>query len=305
MRFEDVIKKEQILYIEEKVSYEDLLNTAVEKLKNLYNIQYEKERIIKELKDRDKLGNTAFKEGFAIPHARLDNIDGVHILVIKVKHAVTIPQPSGDKEVNLLVFFIVSQSSPNLYLKILSSMIKFFSINKRENLQKLIACNNSEDIHNLFLNSELEIKHKIKVADIMNYYTVVVNPEDNVKEVMNRLYKHQTNTAFVVDNDNKPLGYISIAHLLKLVIPDYMEFLGDLSFVKEFEPFEKLLREESKVTAKEVMADIEMSLELDSSILEAAYYITKNPKTNIPVLENGILKGTITPKAFLNKILRS
>jgi len=123
---------------------------------------------------------------------------------------------------------------------------------------------------------------------------------------MNRLYKHQTNTAFVIDKDENLIGYTSITLLLKSVMPDYIEFLGDISFVKEFEPFEKLLREESNMKVKDIMGGIEQKLELESSVLEAAYLITKFPKINIPVVdEKGKLKGVVSPKSFLNKILRS
>jgi len=54
------------------------------------------------------------------------------------------------------------------------------------------------------------------------------------------------------------------------------------------------------------MGGIEQKLELESSVLEAAYLITKFPKINIPVVdEKGKLKGVVSPKSFLNKILRS
>lgn len=305
MRFEEILTPKQILCFDENTEYNDLLHKCVRKLKSLYDISYSENDCIKAILERDKLGHTAFTEGLAIPHARFENIDGVHFIIAKVKEPIQVPQPEGDKLVNVFVLFLVSQLSPNLYLKILSSTMKFFNIDKGKNLEAIKNASNKEDIYKVFTSSEIEIKHKLKVVDIMNHRPVVVFPTDTVKEVLNRLYRHQENTAYVVDKEDNLVGYVSIPHILKSVIPDYIDMLGDISFVKEFEPFVKLLREETKLTVKEVMGEIEHKLDIGSTILEAAYYLTKHPKVSIPVVEKGKLKGTITPKTFLNKILRS
>ncbi len=275
------------------------------KIKSLYDISYSEDDCVKAILERDKLGHTAYKEGIAIPHARFENVDGVHFLIVKTDNAITVPQPEGDKQVNVFALFLVSQLSPNLYLKILSGTMKFFNIDKGANLEAIRTASNDEEIYNIFLKSDIDIKHKLKVMDIMNHRPVIVFPDDTLKEVLNRLYKHQSNTAYVVDKEDNLIGYVSITHVLKSVIPDYIDMLGDISFVKEFEPFVKLLREETKLTVKEVMGEIEHKLDVESTILEAAYYLTKHPKVSIPVVEKGKLKGTITPKTFLNKILRS
>ncbi|MFW5799623.1 MAG: PTS sugar transporter subunit IIA [Spirochaetota bacterium] len=306
MRFEDVLKREQILYIEEEIDYNEMLRRAINRMKELYELVYSVDECFNEIIERDKLGNTAFKEGFAIPHARLDDINGVHFVIIKLKNPVRVPQPGGDKDIKVFAIYLVSKTSPNMYLKILSSTIKLFSMNDGKYLEQIKNTNNPEEIYKIFAEADIEIKHKIKVADIMYHYNVMISPEDDLKEVMDRLYRHQANTTFVVDTDQKLLGYISIVLILKSVIPDYIQFLDDLSFVKDFEPFERLLKEETQLKVKEVMAKVEETLSLDSSILEAAYYLSKHPKTNIPVIDaEGRLKGTVSPKAFLNKILRS
>jgi mannitol/fructose-specific phosphotransferase system IIA component (Ntr-type)/CBS domain-containing protein len=306
MNFENILSEDQILYIKDDIDYCELLNKAIDRLKNLYNFEYSKEECLQAILDRDKLGNTAFKEGFAIPHARFVDIQGVHFVVVKTDKPVSVPQPNGDKDINVFAIFIVSKSSPNLYLRILSTTIKLLSMKKGKYLEQIKQANSMQDVYRVFKESDLVIKHKIKVQDIMNPRPVIIKPDDSIKEVMNRLYLHQSNTAYVVDNKDNLVGYVSISLLLKRVIPDYLDFLDGVSFVKEFQPFEKLLREESTALVSEVMDEIEHTLEPESSILEAAYYLTKHPKVNIPVVEeDGRLCGTISPKAFLNKILRS
>jgi mannitol/fructose-specific phosphotransferase system IIA component (Ntr-type) len=306
MNFENILSEDQILYIKDDIDYDTVLNKAIDRLKNLYKFEYTKDECISAIIDRDKLGNTAFKEGFAIPHARFVDIQGVHFVIVKTDTPVTVPQPNGDKNIFIFAIFLVSKSSPNLYLRILSTMIKLLSMKDGQYLNEIKQAKSKEDVYRVFKESDLVIKHKIKVQDIMNPRPVIIKPEDNIKEVMNRLYMHQANTAYVVDNKDNLIGYVSISLLLKRVIPDYLDFLDGVSFVKEFQPFEKLLREESTAKVSEVMDDIEHTLEPESSILEAAYYLTKHPKTNIPVVEeDGRLCGTISPKAFLNKILRS
>lgn len=305
MHFTEVLKKEQVLYFTEKLTYKELLQKSIAYIKSLYDISYSVEECVKEIINRDKLGNTAFNEGFAIPHVRFENLSGVHFIIVSTKHLTTVPQPTGDKQINVFAIYLTSKAAPNEYLSILSSTIKIFSKDKGKYLSLIKSAESIDSIYEVFKESDIEIKYKIKVRDIMNYYTVVVFPDDSVKDVMNRLYKHQTNTAYVIDKEEHLVGYISIAYLLKMVIPDYIDSLGDISFVREFDPFIKLLREEGNLSVKDVMGKIEQTLDPESSILEAAYYLSRYPKTNIPVIENGKLKGTVSPKNFLNKILRS
>jgi len=181
MKFENILSKEQILCFNENLTYDELLTHCVSHLKNLYGFSYSVEQCVNEMLDRDKLGNTAFAEGFAIPHARFDKIEGVNFLIAKTKNKIAVPQPTGNKDIDVFAVYLVSKTSPNLYLKILSSTIKLFNMNKNEHLNKIKTLTNSEDIYKIFKESDIEIKHKLKVADIMNYHTLVVQPDDTIK----------------------------------------------------------------------------------------------------------------------------
>jgi len=75
---------------------------------------------------RERLGSTALGQGFAVPHARLDQLDNTLACFFRLKDAVNFEAPDG-KPVDLVFTIIIPERATEEHLVILSSLARVFS----------------------------------------------------------------------------------------------------------------------------------------------------------------------------------
>ena len=78
------------------------------------------------LLDRERLGSTGLGKGFAIPHARLANLDTTIACFIRLNQPVNFEAPDN-QPVDLVFAIIIPENATDEHLKILSSLAKIFS----------------------------------------------------------------------------------------------------------------------------------------------------------------------------------
>lgn len=78
------------------------------------------------LLDRERLGSTGLGQGFAIPHARLSNLDKTLGCFVRLKNAVNFEAPDN-QPVDLVFTIIVPEDATEEHLMILSSLASIFS----------------------------------------------------------------------------------------------------------------------------------------------------------------------------------
>ena len=78
------------------------------------------------LLDRERLGSTGLGNGFAIPHARLSNLDTTIGCFIWLDQPVKFEAPDN-KPVDLVFTIIIPENATDEHLEILSSLAKIFS----------------------------------------------------------------------------------------------------------------------------------------------------------------------------------
>ncbi len=85
-------------------------------------------KIYNNLLDRERLGSTGLGQGFAIPHARLVDLDTTIACFIRLDQAVKFEAPDN-QPVDLVFAIIIPEKATDEHLKILSSLAKIFSQN--------------------------------------------------------------------------------------------------------------------------------------------------------------------------------
>lgn len=83
-------------------------------------------KIYSNLLDRERLGSTGLGNGFAIPHARLSNLDTTIGCFIRLDQPVKFEAPDN-KPVDLVFTIIIPENATDEHLQILSSLAKIFS----------------------------------------------------------------------------------------------------------------------------------------------------------------------------------
>jgi len=107
----------------------DALRVAADAVTDATGI--EPARIVKALLDRERLGSTSVGGGFAIPHCKIDGLEGVEIALVRF----AAPVEFGAPDDNPVRFFFVVLSPPDqpaAHLQILSQIARIL---KREDLR--------------------------------------------------------------------------------------------------------------------------------------------------------------------------
>ena len=78
------------------------------------------------LLNRERLGSTALGRGFAVPHARVENLDETLACFFRLKDAVNFEAPD-DVPVDLVFTIVIPEQATEEHLIILSSLARVFS----------------------------------------------------------------------------------------------------------------------------------------------------------------------------------
>ncbi len=82
--------------------------------------------IYNNLLNRERLGSTGLGQGFAVPHARLNDLDKTTACFFRLKEAVNFEAPDN-RPVDLVFTIIIPEEATEEHLLILSSLARIFS----------------------------------------------------------------------------------------------------------------------------------------------------------------------------------
>ena len=108
--------------------------------------------IFSKLYEREKLGTTAFGNGIAIPHARIDKLTNAKIMILKLKTPVDF-ESIDNKKVDIIFTLLVPDDESDKHVEILSKIASLLD-NKimRKNLRQ---AKNESDIISLLKDDEI------------------------------------------------------------------------------------------------------------------------------------------------------
>ena len=102
-----------------------------------------KDIVFEKLYEREKLGTTAFGNGIAIPHARIDDLLEAKIIILKLETAIDFNSSDGEK-VDLIVSLLVPNNENDMHIKILSKIAEM--LDDKVFREKIKNCSNKLEI---------------------------------------------------------------------------------------------------------------------------------------------------------------
>ena len=99
--------------------------------------------IFEKLYEREKLGTTAFGNGIAIPHARIDNLSEAKIIILKLETAIDFNSSDGEK-VDLIISLLAPNNENEMHIKILSKIAEM--LDDKIFREKIRNCSNKLEI---------------------------------------------------------------------------------------------------------------------------------------------------------------
>ena len=103
----------------------------------------DKDIVFEKLYEREKLGTTAFGNGIAIPHARIDGLSEAKIIILKLETEIDFNSSDG-KKVDLIVSLLAPNNENEMHIKILSKIAEM--LDDKVFREKIKNCSNKLEI---------------------------------------------------------------------------------------------------------------------------------------------------------------
>lgn len=254
--------------------------------------------LLQRIMERDREASTVFPTGVAIPHVHIEGYDDT-IIGIAIPSE---PVKTDDGEIKLFILVISGTLQNTLYLHILQSIIK---LSKDTNLfSRLLKVKKPDEFIELIAEGDFGLKRNVTVSDLMSNKLYYVKREMTLKELGNIFYEKNFGYCPVVDDNLNLIGEVTVLDLIMTGFPDYTNYLGNMNFLKSFEPFETLLREEKNIKVIDIMKKTECQLSPDASVIEAVFLMKKFKRRDIPVVIDKKIVGVISFMDVFRKVIK-
>ena len=304
MKITKYLSEDSIIIIDAVADKWELLDRMLaraEKTRILASKPAEKLAEVKEaLINREKEMPTVMGSGFAFPHARVAGVERPVIVIAVLQEPVDF-EAQNNEMVRFACMAITPLEDPTVALKVMSQICKYFGEEKVKNL--LLAASSAKEIYREIEKADIELDITITARDIMHEPVYNITPEISLHEVTRAMSKNHLNAVAVVDSEKKMRGHITCDRLFHFGLPDFFSQLKSVSFINEFDPFEKYFYEEAHSSAATIMTDDYMAITQEATLLEIVFALTTLRQPKLYVVENEILCGVIDQGDVLDQII--
>jgi len=263
--------------------------------------QVDQMRLIAEVLGRERLVSTIVGRGFALPHARSDEVSELTIGVGIFPEGLENPTPDG-KPVKAVFLLLEPKRVSKLYLKTLGVLARLARMEGI--LSKLVSAKNPDQYIETIKETDLVVTERLCAGDIARS----IEPARlgmSVKQVADLFFRNETLSLGVVDEKDKVVGIVRCSDLLGAAMPEYARMIGGLRFLSEFEPFDRFLHEEDRMPVDSVMTRDFIQVEETASIVEVTSLLLHQKENALVVTKEASYLGMISLRDIITKVMRT
>jgi len=262
------------------------------------NAELSKEGILQALIEREALRTTAVGNGIAFPHARLQNLTRALFAIATLRK----PVQFGDQPVDIVCLILVPVSDPSISLKL---MAQFSRVLMDEPTRKqVLSAKDSKLLEALFVREDASIDKPLVARDIMRLPRWSVNEETPLSECAKMMSNYQLRAIPVLDENKHIVGEITADLLFRYGLPDFFARLKSVSFVAEFDPFEKYFQDERETPARAVMSHEPRIVKPEHTVMEIVFDLAVKKANKLYVTDHkDRWVGTVTKGTILDNVI--
>jgi len=281
-----------------KSIYESMLAESKERL----SIEINPAEIAELIMEKEDATQIPYERGIAMPHIRDSRLKDLNVMIGILEKPLQLKE-NDISETEIIIMSLVSDNTSDTYLKSLSAFIKFLI--KEENKNSFTKCASSEDVLKLLDDSNVELKSSITAEDVMTNKNPFIYCNEKIEKAFDLFTKHSIIQLPVIEEKtNKFLGVLDAVEIIKKSVPDYILMMDNIKFLKSFEPFEKLLKNENEISVKEYIREPHCIAKKSTPLIQLTVPLVKDDAKNIFVIDNGELAGIVTISDIITKVLR-
>lgn len=269
------------------------LNYGIGNIKNLFAQNYKKSGRGNKCIN---LGNNCF-----LFHFRISSTDNPRIAIAITQKGIFNSNTEFPESVRMIFILTSPKEMPDIYLKIHKSLKDFLT---NLNVNAIITQKNSNEIWDFINQNAAELPDIIYANDIMDEVKVSLLENNNLKDAIDLIVKTGYLNIPVVDLEGNLIGEVTSHELMEVCLPGYIIWMNDMTPIVNFEPFQNMIIHEDKTWLAEIMNYNCLTIQQYEPFIKAAIAMTKTSTSQVYVLDDKKLVGTISLRFFIDKIFR-
>jgi len=262
------------------------------------NPELSHDAIVQALLKREGQRTTAVGEGIAFPHARLEHLSQALIAIA------TFDEPVMFEEfpVRIVCMFLVPASDASISLKLMAQLSRLLM--NPAIRSSVLEAETSDGLRDIIKQHNPRIDKAIEARDIMRPPRFSMREDELVSKCTHIMSVNNLIAIPVVNDEHEILGEIRVGRLFRYGLPDFFSKLKSVSFIAEFDPFEKYFEDERNTLARDIMETNARTVPLNYTIMEIVFdlAIRTYPKLYV-VDENNRWVGTIDKSVVLDNVI--
>lgn len=250
---------------------------------------------------REASSATGIGDGMAFPHARIKGFRGLGLSLAILRKPLDFGG-GAQGPVRMVCMIVVPEEMPMLSLKIMSRMARVFR--SAELRETLVAAATREEAFRILTSSDLTLDIPVTAKDIMDPCGPKTGLDTTLREVSRILHAQRLDVIAVVDAEGRLEGEILCDRLFQFGLPEFFQQLKSVSFISEFDPFEKYFEQEAHSCARDLVSRDICRMPPESTLLELVFELVVKRRRQIYIVDaQGKWIGTVDRAAVLNNVL--
>lgn len=275
-----------------------MLKTLCDESFYTVNPELSHEGIMQALIAREAQRTTAVGEQIAFPHARLEHLRQAIFAVGIVDEPVFFEE----FPVRIVCLILVPASEPTVSLKTMAQLSRVLM--DPDVHRQVLAAESPEGLRAIFKLHNPRIDKPIVASDIMRPPRFSVQKTDSVATCSHLMSVNSLTAVPVVNDRQKVLGEITVERLFRYGLPEFFGKLKSVSFIAEFDPFEKYFHDERGIRAGDMMDTHPRVVPMDFTIMEIVFELAIRNYPKLYVIDGeGRWVGTIDKGLVLDNVI--
>jgi nitrogen PTS system EIIA component len=257
----------------------------------------DKTTVVNAVMAREKLVPTVIAPGLAVPHARLEEVDKLLVVLGTSQQGVDF---KSDEPVNVAIMILTPKDDPGLHLQVLAALAKDFQ--DPQAVKEISNLNSTSAIMHYFDKAKVEILDYLHAKDIMDQIPISMLESDTLSSVIEMFAHNDVKNVPVLDNEGDLRGTVSRMDVLKFSLPEHILWMDDLTPIYRFQPFAEMLRDDEETKLADFMNEDTVTVDENIPAIQVAKMFIVDNLSEIMVTREGRLVGVVRLNSFITKL---
>lgn len=217
---------------------------------------------------REQQSPTCLPGGLALPHARIEGIDSLRAALACPAE----PIAWGEHEAQVVCLYLIPEADPTSGIRFMAALAELFGDGHARTA--IASAGSPAEALEFIRGKQLLTDGPVLARDIMYDEPAEITPDTPLPEVTRAMLARRVEALPVCDEAGTVVGEIHCDLLFRKGIPDFFMQLANVSFIRNFDPFESYFADERRSLARDVMSDTPPCVAPDATLMEVLFLLS-------------------------------